>query len=174
MKALLKPRNEQIVEKAKNGDGIAALTIAKLFYKGKRTLRSLPLARYWCFKSIQYGNEKAKEFYHLVFSPHFTGNEIYKQFGKQYGFSIFKNLLISSTFKGKYDKLESDERLYRTYHIVRLLVFVFPEGAYRVFEQSSGSYRILGKEYAKFNEYYFWLLFDLLIIAGIILLNLFG
>lgn len=167
MKELLKPRNEQIWEAAKNGDGEAALLLANICYKGIRTKRSIGLARYWCFRAIELGNKRAIHFYKLIASPHFTSNEEFIEYGKRYNFSLSHSLLVSSTFKGKLDVLASDQKYYRTYHILRLLLLYFPLGAYRVYEVDNDSYRIFGKERSRFKEYSKWLLIDLAILAGI-------
>lgn len=164
---LLKTRNEQILDAAKNGDGKAALDLAKICYKGIRTKRSIGLARYWCYRSIELGNKQALYFYKLVASPHYTLNEEFKEYGRRYSFSLSHSFLVSSTFKGKYDVLESDKKYYKTYHILRLLLIYFPLGAYRVYEIKNESYHIMGKERSRFKEYYKWLLIDLAILISI-------
>lgn len=66
MKKLLKDRIDTLITKAKSGDGDAQLSLAKCFYNGRLVERSLDLAKYWAFKSIQSGNSKAINYYQAI------------------------------------------------------------------------------------------------------------
>lgn len=69
MKKLLKDRIDVLIEKAKQGDAKAQLKLAKCFYKGHLVEKSLDMAKYWAFKSIQNGNNSAMYYYKAINRP---------------------------------------------------------------------------------------------------------
>ena len=66
MSNLLKDRIDILIEKAKSGDSKAQLRLAKCFNSGHLVEKSPDLAKYWAFKSLQSGNNKAAKFYQAI------------------------------------------------------------------------------------------------------------
>ena len=164
MKELKKDRIDVLLEKAKSGDVKSQFKLAKALYFGKRVNRSIPLAKYWVFRAVtnpDYDHDiEVYRLYTATMAPHFTRNEQYLSFGESYNnISLNSGGNLSSTkFRGKFDADPNETRYYRTYLITRFIIFYFISGAYRVYEPTSGSYRVLGKEKTQFREYWRWLI----------------
>lgn len=164
MKELKKDRIDVLLEKAKSGDQKSQFELAKAFYYEKRVNRSLPLAKYWAYRAVTNPNNnhdlETYRLYKAATAPHFIGSEQYLSFGEGYtNISLAGGSAWGSTkFRGKFDIDPNETKYYRTYLITRFIIFYFIRGAYRVYEPTSGSYRVLGKERSHFREYWRWLI----------------
>lgn len=162
---------DRLVLKAKSGDSEAQYELAKSLYYGNGVERDKDLAMYWAYKAIKKRVVPARALYSLIEAPHFTGNEKYTTFGGQYDVKLSSSsLLASSRFRGHYDRLKGNEQLYRTYKITRLGLIYFPAfTAYRVYEVSQNSWKILGEEKVRFWEMMKWPLISVFIHLAFIL-----
>lgn len=150
----IRHRIDILLEKAEAGDSEAQYQLAKSLYYGENVERSLNEARYWVFKALENGNNKAGTLYECIVAPHFTGNESYTSFGRKYKIR-WGNMGVwgSHHFRGKYDVYAEDQRLYRTYANYRIFCFFLPTmNAYRVVEVEPNSYQVLGSEKIRWIE----------------------
>ena len=171
---LLKTRNTQLKERASQGDGKAALRLARNYYMGIRFERSLPLARFWAFKALKAGCAEAESFYKTIASPHYTGNEYYRSFGESYPLSLSSSgIWGSSRFRGEFDRHPEFKQWYRTYHVLRIILLYLPLGCYRIVEVGTGQYRVLAREYGHLRESYKWWLMNLIWIVPVLLFSIF-
>ncbi len=162
-------RIDVLYEKASNGDKVSQLSLAKCFYYGRLVVRSLPLARYWAFQAVESDKIDTVEFYNLVNTPHFTGNEQYTTVNQQWNISLTRGTYYSNKFRGKFDVCKENSQVFRTYLVFRLIILYFVIGAYRVYESEEGSYQVLGEEKMSIKEYGKWVVIDLIIIGFILL-----
>ncbi len=173
MKDLLKDKIDLLVDKAKAGDYNAQYKLAKAFYYGEKVKRSLPLANYWAYKAATNEDNYKREicdFYDVASAPHYTGNEFYESYGRYYSLNLNEyGLWGSLKLKGKYDVYKGDNRLYKKYLILRIIILFFVIGSYRVYEASScNAYHIIGQEKARFKDYFGWLILDFAVIGIIV------
>lgn len=92
----LKDRIDVLIEKAKSGDAKAQLSLAKCFHSGHLVEKSSDMAKYWAFKSLQNGNDKAMGYYQaIVTRSNYSHNKFVNLCDK---ISVFPILEFSAAF----------------------------------------------------------------------------
>lgn len=163
----IKTRASRIISAAQNGSIRAQEKLAKRCYFGKGIERNIAAAQYWAYKAIDQGSKRAERIFNATQFAHMTGNEYYTGYTGYHNITLTSGEFFSEKLRGHYDRHKENPAYYRSYNVIRFLLFFYVKGAFRVYDNGNG-FNVIGKEKMRFFEYCWWYLFDLLVIGGLL------